>query len=107
PATIFVTPAFLGGETFWWDELGQEQGGELDPALRSEALTRYSGLKAEVLAARPLRAATTTLPSPLRATSVERLSSVSRLPGIVFGSHTWSHPNLTRLDPERLQRELN
>lgn len=106
PATIFIAPGFIGGDTFWWDELGQDHGGELLPAIRSHALTEFSGLKHKVLAASAPLAPRDALPQALRATTVEHLSVASREMGIVFGSHTWSHPNLCRLGGEALEREL-
>lgn len=106
PATIFVSPGFIGGDTFWWDELGQNCGGELQPGLRSRALTDWSGLQQAVLAATPSPLPRHPLPEALRATTVERLASAAREGGILFGSHTWSHPNLVRMRGETLDHEL-
>ncbi|MEO7043341.1 MAG: polysaccharide deacetylase family protein, partial [Gemmatimonadaceae bacterium] len=48
PATIFVTPSFLDGKTFWWDILSQADSG-LDDAFRARALTDAHGLNGQVL----------------------------------------------------------
>src|SRR2546422_8966546 len=31
PAALFVVPAFGGGGSFWWEPLGRDGGGGLDP----------------------------------------------------------------------------
>lgn len=106
PATIFVTPSFLGGKSFWWDALAEEGGG-LDPVLRHRALGALRGADEAVRAwaranGRPPR----DVSADYRAASVDELMRAAALPGITLGSHTWSHPNLTRLEPGELAREL-
>lgn len=105
PATIFVAPAFLGGRSFWWDAVASRGG--LDPAFREHALTELRGQDAAV---RSWAVATGHTPSALVdilcAASEDELRAAASLPGITLGSHSWSHPNLTRLGPEELTQEL-
>jgi peptidoglycan/xylan/chitin deacetylase (PgdA/CDA1 family) len=107
PATIFVAPAFLDGRSFWWDALADPRGGGLDPRLRERALGELRGEDAAIRAwARGRGCAEVELPDVYRATSERELLLVASLPGITLGSHTWAHPNLTRLAPAELRAEL-
>lgn len=105
PATIFVAPAFLGGRSFWWDALATRADG-LEPALRDRALHELRGDDGAVrawasAAGRPVAA----LPSEWCAASEAELLRAAQ-GGITLGSHSWSHPNLTRLGPDELSQEL-
>lgn len=42
-----------------------------------------------------------------RVMSAEQLRILARMPGVTLGSHTVTHPRLTRLGPEDLKRELS
>lgn len=105
PATIFVAPAFVGGGNFWWDALAADSG--LDEVLRAEALDALKGRDAAIRAwaagrgipARPL-------PHHQTVASEEELGTAVRIPGIRLASHTWSHPNLARLEGPQLREEL-
>jgi peptidoglycan/xylan/chitin deacetylase (PgdA/CDA1 family) len=108
PATLFVAPAFLGGRSFWWDALTDPSRGGLDPELRGRALGELRGDDATVRAwARGQGVAEGGVPELLRAASETELMRAAGLPGITLGSHSWSHPNLTRLDPRELREELS
>lgn len=103
PATIFVTPAFLDGHAFWWDLLAHPEHG-LDDALRLRALGDLRGRNDEILAddARP-RA---DVAEHARCASVAELEAALDYPGLTLGSHTWSHPNLARIEGDELAFEL-
>jgi peptidoglycan/xylan/chitin deacetylase (PgdA/CDA1 family) len=105
PATIFVTPAFLGGCPFWWDALAGPSG--LADDVRVRALEELRGEDAMIRAwatssGHPL----TEPPSDCRGASEDDLRRAAAVPGITLGCHTWSHPNLARLDETRLTEEL-
>lgn len=107
PATIFVTPAFVGGQSFWWDALADPIKG-LHPDVRKRALDECRGVDADVLrwavgtgTARPAD-----VPPVARVASEAEILTAARRPGISLGSHSWSHPDLTRLTPRELAPEL-
>jgi len=105
PATVFVAPAFVDGGTFWWDACAPDAGwGDAD---RAEALGTLRGEDTPVrhwVRARGGREQT--VPPLARGASLAALQEAARRPGIMLGAHSWSHPNLTRLDAEELDREL-
>ena len=107
PATIFVAPGRLNGHVFWWDALGDATR-ELDARLRDHALTELAGADERVRAwaATSGIVARDNLPAYARAASSAELATAAARPGITLGSHTWSHPNLTRLAAPDLQQEL-
>jgi peptidoglycan/xylan/chitin deacetylase (PgdA/CDA1 family) len=106
-ATIFVAPGLLGGQTFWWDECAALTNG-LAPQFRTEALERLAGDGDAIRSwARTIGAAGQAPSCPFRrSATTEELASAAALPGISLGSHSWSHPALTRVSPERLVEEL-
>jgi len=105
PATIFVTPAFLGGQSFWRDALAGQAG--LADRVRDRALEELRG---EDRAIRNWAAssglALVEPPPECRGATEADLARAASSPGITLGSHTWSHPNLARLDGDRLTAEL-
>jgi peptidoglycan/xylan/chitin deacetylase (PgdA/CDA1 family) len=104
PATVFVPPGCLGGPPFWWDALAEAFGGELPDRVRSEALVRYGGDGASILEA--FRHNATALPDHARPADVGLLEAAWRQSGISIASHSWSHPNLAAIPPERVVAEL-
>lgn len=107
PATVFVSPAFIGGASFWWDVLAGGVGGEIPGVLRREFLSRLKGSDEAIRgwAARegwPLREP----PAWARAATLEDLDSAARLPGVTFGSHGWAHLDLATLSGSDLRAEL-
>ncbi|MDQ2766216.1 MAG: polysaccharide deacetylase family protein [Gemmatimonadota bacterium] len=108
PATIFVTPSFLNGGDFWWDALTEPGASSISPALRSWALDDCSGRDADIRARAPREhgARLSSVPAHARGAHEHDLLSAASIPGITLGSHTWSHPNLSRLDGETLAHEL-
>ncbi|HEX8362155.1 MAG TPA: polysaccharide deacetylase family protein [Longimicrobium sp.] len=106
PATVFVTPAYVGGGTFWWDEYADPARG-LDPALREYALGALRGQGERVgawMAERGEHPAT--LPAHLGVADEVLLGRAAACPGITLASHTWSHPNLAALAEDELDAEL-
>lgn len=107
PATVFVTPSFLDGGAFWWDVLADESAG-LDPNARAAALSEGRGLNTAVLqlaATRGLHAHA--VPTYARGASMQDIDDALAYDGITLASHTWSHPNLTRLSDSELIPELS
>lgn len=107
PATVFVAPHFIGGASFWWDALAGGLGGELPAALRTELLEELDGSD-DAIRAWAAREGWPVWepPAPARAATIEELREAARLPGVAFGSHSWSHRNLTRLTGADLRDEL-
>ncbi len=105
PATIFVTPDFLGGRAFWWDALATETG--LSDAVRVRALDELSGKDARIRDwGRSAGLQISEPPPDSRGASEAELRRAAESPGITLGSHTWSHPNLARLEQAELAAEL-
>jgi peptidoglycan/xylan/chitin deacetylase (PgdA/CDA1 family) len=106
PATIFVAPAFVGGQSFWWDALA-EPGRGLDRTFRDRALAELRGEQTAVYRwAQEQGRGLQSLPRFATAATEAELQAAVQVPGIALGSHSWSHPNLTRLSPDELQDEL-
>jgi peptidoglycan/xylan/chitin deacetylase (PgdA/CDA1 family) len=104
PATIFVPPACLGGERFWWDVLSS--GREIAPDIRESALSALAGRSADILARANRRANAGDAPAhELTATEAE-LDVALGFDGLTLGSHSWSHPNLAALPATELAEEL-
>lgn len=107
PATVFVAPAFVGGRAFWWDALADPDSGVMPEVLRDEALERLAGDDAAVRAWAPgagLRE--TPVPDYARVADQRELLAAASLPGVTLASHSWSHPNLARLDSAALHEQL-
>jgi peptidoglycan/xylan/chitin deacetylase (PgdA/CDA1 family) len=104
PVTIFVPPACLGGQQFWWDVLSA--GEEMPAGLRESALSELAGKSAAILAR------TNRISDPRDAPAYERTATEAELDlalafdGLTLGSHTWSHPNLAALEGSELEEEL-
>lgn len=106
PATFFVCPGRLGGQSFWWDRLAAVQG-ELSDARRDDALTRWKGDEEAVMSGLPGdRIPAQTLPDWALTASVDLLHEGAKTSGFDFASHSWSHPNLSAIEPTRLQEEM-
>ncbi len=107
PATIFVIPGFVGASSFWWDAVlpvaEQEREG-----FRQWALEVLCGRDGDIKAwARAEGVTPLELPSHASAATEVELRTASGHPGITFGSHTWSHPNLAALDGDSVEQELS
>jgi peptidoglycan/xylan/chitin deacetylase (PgdA/CDA1 family) len=102
PATIFVSPAFIGGRTFWWDAVTA-----LDPASRDHALAACRGVDAAVRAWAADAGQTLRDGAPWAVAATEaELGRAAATDGMTLGSHTWSHPNLQALSVEEVRDEL-
>lgn len=106
PATIFVVPDFIGGRGFWWDEImptEEQQANE----FRELALDEHGGRDQEIRTwAADQQIRPRSLPEHAVAATEEELRTAAGQPGISLGSHTWSHPNLSRLDQDSVEDEL-
>jgi peptidoglycan/xylan/chitin deacetylase (PgdA/CDA1 family) len=106
PSTVFVAPGLLGGDT-WWDRLAAASGGEMPDHVRRHAMENLRGDRDDVLAWFASREEVPPDSAPChRIASESELAAVSRQPGVTFGSHTWSHRNLSALSTEELDAEL-
>jgi peptidoglycan/xylan/chitin deacetylase (PgdA/CDA1 family) len=107
PATIFVAPAMLGRPSFWWDALASSSGDGLPDDVRNESLTTHRGIDADVREwAGGEGMGVWPVSHWARPATEEELAVAAGRPGISVASHSWSHPNLTRLTPGRLEEEL-
>jgi peptidoglycan/xylan/chitin deacetylase (PgdA/CDA1 family) len=108
PATVFVPPAFIGGRSFWWDDLAERFAGVLPPDLRARLLTELAGDDEPIRrwASEQGLSAGEVLPAWARAATEKELRSAAAYRGLTLGSHTWSHLNLTVIDPTRRLLEL-
>lgn len=108
PATVFVAPAFMGGQFFWWDALTASGARGPTESFRARALNECRGVNeavrrwAEACGYQPQA-----LPDVAACASEDELRAAALQPGITFGSHSWSHPNLARLTPTELDEELS
>jgi peptidoglycan/xylan/chitin deacetylase (PgdA/CDA1 family) len=106
PATVFVAPGLLGGST-WWDRLADASGGVMPDGVRRHAIEKLQGDRDEVLGWFSSHGATSTDSTSLpRIATENELASASHQSGITFGSHSWSHRNLSVLSPDELDCEL-
>lgn len=108
PATIFVAPAFVGGKSFWWDAISEFGCDGLSATLREAALTEHRGEDALIRAWADGRGLRITEPASIaRAATTIQLDEAMRYDLLTLGSHTWSHPNLSVLGPDRLDEEMS
>jgi len=106
PATIFVAPDLLGSVT-WWDQLAAHSGGIIADDVRKRALGPLGGRTGKILEGGT--AVSRALASPVSSARIgteSQLLKAAARPGISIGSHSWSHPNLSSLDPASLDAEL-
>ena len=108
PATIFVTPGFLGGRSFWWDDVGCGQGGpEAMHRIRGRALTELEGRDDRIRAwAEAEGIDVGSAPPAYRTASLDELAHACTRPGVSLGAHSWSHPALSELSGDPLREEL-
>jgi peptidoglycan/xylan/chitin deacetylase (PgdA/CDA1 family) len=104
PATVFVSPAFVGGGAFWWDALRLSPG--VDPEPVRDFVLRELGGRTDQARRWAEQAGHAWREPNARAASEDELLAISGKPGITLASHTWSHPNLTTCNQEELREEL-
>jgi len=101
PGTVFVPPGFVGGGTFWWDDLAVSgwagDRAPLELCRGEDRRVREWALEREI----PLRSQG---PSQVVADVEELRRAAAR--GITFGVHSWGHPNLARLSGPEAAEEL-
>ena len=106
PATIFVAPAFVGGQAFWWDEL-TPPGAESPVIDRSMAL---GALQGKDQAVREWARQRSLGPFPAgedqQVATEDELRVATHTGLVTLGSHSWSHPNLATLPEPELAEEL-
>lgn len=107
PAAVFVvSEAAEAPSPFWWDQLGA--AGSLSDSVRETCLTDHRGVASEILADLE-RDAVPVPPLPqafLPATWSRIADAVGGCSDLMVGSHTLTHPNLTRASSAELQRQL-
>ena len=107
PATVFVSPGRLGDQTFWWDRYAPEAIRRGDSGFRDTALGELAGVDGDVSRWAAVNGwAEAALSDAYRTVSEAELAEAACLPGVSFASHSWSHPNLTKLGDEELRTEL-
>jgi len=105
PASMFVAPGRLGSHTFWWDALAGADGLAAD--LRRHALEELQGDDGAIRAwAQRTGLALQEVRDERRSAAVGELEAAA-YPRLTLGSHSWSHPNLARVSPRELDRELS
>lgn len=106
PATVFVAPGLLGDET-WWDRLAEAHGGTIPQEARRHAIEELRGDRDDVLSWFRSRGSASAsggiLPRIADESDLRRAASQQ---GITFGSHSWSHRNLSALSGDVLAAEL-
>ena len=106
PATIFVVPGLVGGQTFWWDAISASAAG-LKRRTRDAAIEVARGRNEEVIAwARRQGVTVGTVPEHARSADEKELHAAAAHEGIRMASHTWSHPNLARLSEVECRSEF-
>lgn len=108
PATVFVAPAMLGTSAPWWDLLASPVTGAVPALIRDRALTECAGVAETVMREAaflgwPVGPSSHIFRIGLEADLDEALN---RHESLTLGAHSWSHPNLSRLDPTLLAMEL-
>jgi peptidoglycan/xylan/chitin deacetylase (PgdA/CDA1 family) len=105
PATMFAAPGLLGSDAFWWDALAGPEG--LPVAVRDRALGELRGA-GDAVRQWAVQAGATLHPVPrwARPGTESELESWAATGSLTVGAHTWSHPNLSRLNPDEVESEL-
>ena len=106
-ATIFVAPGFVGGRSFWWDELADPRTGAIPKLVHRRALEDHGGIDQAIREwAHSEGLKLQKPPDHALAASEADLHRAASVPGITLASHTWGHPNLARLAVTDLDAEL-
>lgn len=107
PSTVFVAGAKVGGGSFWWDALALGLGGDLPDDARTHALEGLAGDDTAVRAwAAGVQFPLPAPPSVATVASEEALARAVAAGGLTLAPHSWTHPNLARIDGRRLEHEL-
>lgn len=103
PATVFVAPALLGATSTWWDAYLGHALRESDER-RTFALESLSGDTSRITEYAIANGWTAGAGAAIA--SEAALTDAAALPGVTFGAHSMTHPNLARLTPDHLAWEL-
>jgi peptidoglycan/xylan/chitin deacetylase (PgdA/CDA1 family) len=106
PATVFVSPGFLG-RFFWWDVIAWPDGRSWPTPFRERALDSLAGRDDLVLrAALESGVSMQEPPNHVRVATEDELRRALTAAPLTLGSHTWSHPNLAALPAAEVREEL-
>jgi peptidoglycan/xylan/chitin deacetylase (PgdA/CDA1 family) len=106
-ATVFVCPGRLGAPSFWWDRYRVEKVDGFESGFRDFALTRLAGREELVTEfAKAKSWAAPAVSDHIGCATESELQEIATMPGVMFGSHTWSHPNLSALTEAEVETEL-
>jgi peptidoglycan/xylan/chitin deacetylase (PgdA/CDA1 family) len=105
PSTLFVAPGLLGQRSFWWDEVADPEAG-LSDKDRRHALEGLEGRQDQVRPWRSTFGAATALPDCYACATDAQVRDLHKVGEVTLGAHSWSHPNLSRIDPMSLKDEL-
>jgi peptidoglycan/xylan/chitin deacetylase (PgdA/CDA1 family) len=106
PATFFVAPGRLGGQSFWWDSIRQRNGEPLDSESREHILEFLEGKEEKARDWARAHGTVGQVPAVGCTASETDLLALASVRGMELGSHSWSHPNLAALTGEELAHEL-
>ncbi len=107
PATLFVAPAFVGDRSFWWDAILPNIIERERDVFRRRALEEWNGQDERIRReAAGLGIASSEPPPHARCITEAELADALTCPEMAIASHTWTHPNLTRLHGPTLDAEL-
>jgi peptidoglycan/xylan/chitin deacetylase (PgdA/CDA1 family) len=105
PATMFVAPALLGGESFWWDAVSGPGG--LTEAVRAHALGELRGDGDTIRRWVSERAGcVAAVPDWQRPGDESELAEWANEEAFTVGAHSWRHANLSRLASREIDDEL-
>ncbi len=106
PSTVFVAPGLLGCRSFWWDEVASIREG-LAGDIRRRALEDHGGRHEAIRAGISTPPLAGALPAYYGCAGEDQLRALIRLGQVTLAAHSWSHPNLARLDADELATELS
>lgn len=108
PATVFVTPGYLGDKAFWWDLMTPPGEAGMPNETRNMYLSEMQGMGERIISdGRSTSGDDSGMAPPFRSVHAEELrDTLSTYLRLTVGSHTWSHSNLKALPHQRLKSEL-
>jgi peptidoglycan/xylan/chitin deacetylase (PgdA/CDA1 family) len=105
PSTVFVAPGLMRRPWCWWDAFAHVLRDGAHP--RTRFLDDLAGDADEISAWSERRGHTpSALPDVACPASREEAAEAASRPGVTFGSHSWTHRNLVRLDGDARRGEL-
>jgi peptidoglycan/xylan/chitin deacetylase (PgdA/CDA1 family) len=103
PATMFVAPGLLGGQTYWWDATHAHT----DPAWRRDAMREAAGHPDRVRSLwQDAGNRWETMPEHARSGSTAAVRAFRDTSGMTLGAHGWLHLNLPAASAEERRTEL-